>query len=213
MKRIKVINEVAYIEILSVSGIRRKIWEKLLRNWIKLMNKYVETTEDLSYWHGEDANTSFLAAAAWESGGVAIEQFYAERKNGKSKGHSDLKISFNDQKDFVIEAKRDETSQIKTIGKNIRNRLKEAKTSLIQLEKEYKNKHLVSICFSFPRIKKKTSNNFSQKNFIKKVGEAFRKKKNIIVASYFPKSEKMFSKEDGEDFEYPGVLLVARIEK
>lgn len=221
MKRIKVINEVAYIEILSVSGIRRKIWEKLLRNWIKHMNKYYEERNDPPYWHGEDANTSFLAAAAWKSGGVAIEQFYVKRKKGKSQGHSDLRISFNRQEDFdfVAEAKREEDSQIEKIEGKIRGDLDEAKKELEKLNKECRGKDSVSICFSFPRIKvlkgKKTSINVFQKKFIKRIREAFRKEKNIIVASYFPKfdMEKMRSIEYGDKFVYPGVLLVARIEK
>lgn len=221
MKRIKVIEGAAYIERLSALGMKRKIWEKLLRNWIKLMDKYLVAARgrgDLPYWNGEDANTSFLAAAAWKLGGVAIEQFYAERKKGKSKGHSDLWIRFNGQKDFdfVAEAKRyDETIKLEKIKEKILNKLAEAEQNLKDLDERYKSKHLISICFVFPRINKKKRGKFSEEEFIKKVIEAFEKEKNIIVASYFPKIDmkKYRSPEYGDKFEYPGVLLVARIEK
>jgi len=211
MKRINVAG-MGYIEKrLGTPGRRRKIWEKLLRNWITVMDKYLVTTKDLPYWHGENANTSFLAAAAWKSGGVAIEQIYAERKNGRSRGHSDLRICFKKDFNFAIEAKRDETTKVT----NIRKKLDEAKQNLADLDKGYRSKHLVSICFSFPRINKKKNNTFSKENFVKRITEAFGKKRNITIASYFPNPDMkmMTSREYKSKVVYFGVLLVARIEK
>lgn len=211
MKRTKVIDGIAYIEKLDVSAIWSKKWKGLLQNWIKLMDEYRVTADDLPYWHGENANTGFLAAAAWKSGGVAIEQFYTERNNGKSRGHSDLRICFNKQKDFLIEAKRDETSKIEIIERNIRKQLDEAKKNLKALDNKRKVQHLVSVCFSFPRMQKNAK--FSRDEYIKTVTEAFKKEKNIVIASYFPGNDKKkVSKEYGDSFIYWGVLLVARKE-
>lgn len=215
MKRIRVTKRADIEKRLDVSTEMRKIWERLLRNWIKLMDRYLAETKDLPYWHGENANTGFLAAAAWESGGVAIEQIYVERKKGKSRGHSDLQISFKKDYIFTIEAKRDETSKVDKIEGNIRNKLDEARQNLVDLDVGYRSKHLVSICFCFPRINKEKRDKFSKEEFIKKVTEIFKKEKNVMVVSYFPKPDikKMTSPEYKSKVVYFGILLVVRIEK
>ena len=97
----------AYIEKINIPGKIQKNLKALIKNWIWAMVKYIKLCKkDIPYWWDENSNTGFLAAAAWKTGAVALEQYSVHRRGG-SKGHGDLWVTFSgkDGFDFSAEAK------------------------------------------------------------------------------------------------------------
>lgn len=79
----------------------------VLKKWIAVQRKYAQQTKnDYSWNHSERASTGFLAVAAWNAGGVALEEWHANKGPLKKprKGRCDIYIDFRKQR-FHIEAK------------------------------------------------------------------------------------------------------------
>ncbi|SRR5579871_83992 len=99
-------------------------FEKVMRKWSSSFArvhhhymKYFENEDErpnCGWFYNERANISFLAAAAWECGWVAIEEFSVERRNrpGSGYGRADLfvgtsiKHSSGEPAHLLIEAKQ-----------------------------------------------------------------------------------------------------------
>jgi hypothetical protein len=62
---------------------------------------------DASVWHKERANIGHLAAAAWLSGGVALEEYHAKKGRGNSRydGRVDLYLRTRAGAKYIVEAK------------------------------------------------------------------------------------------------------------
>ena len=82
----------------------------VLQGWIDTQRAYLKACpDDDPPWHYRERSCiGFLAAGAWRSGGVAIEEWLTERlsESGRSSGRGDLWIRCRDQNSFCIEAKR-----------------------------------------------------------------------------------------------------------
>lgn len=69
----------------------------IIEGWIEAHIEYAEIHEDndVAYYFNERANISMLAAGAWKSGAVALEEFTARKGIGADKRHGrvDLYIS------------------------------------------------------------------------------------------------------------------------
>jgi len=80
----------------------------MLDGWIEAVKRYAKVwgVEDASYYYNERANTSLLAAGAWNAGWIAIEEYRSKkyRNTGKSTGRVDLHVSSGEE-DVVIESK------------------------------------------------------------------------------------------------------------
>ena len=59
-------------------------WEGVLEEWILAIEKYARMSGgEAPYWYNERANIGLLAAAAWRTGGVALEEFQHEKSEPK----------------------------------------------------------------------------------------------------------------------------------
>jgi hypothetical protein len=88
----------------------------ILKSWLELQVRYrrLSGQDDVTWIYGERASLSILAAAAWHSGGIALEEFSTDKKpivkgselpiDTSAHGRCDLFISIRGR-DFLIEAK------------------------------------------------------------------------------------------------------------
>ncbi|MBO0613927.1 hypothetical protein [Thiothrix fructosivorans] len=85
-------------------------WSVLFEKWSQGIDLYIDVTDgDVPYFYKERASVSFLAAAAWQCGWVAMQEFETEKRKPKGrykawKGRCDLFICSENRSDF-IEAK------------------------------------------------------------------------------------------------------------
>lgn len=89
----------------------------IFARWLHLQQRYLDRCElcDATWIYNERASLSVLAASAWGAGGIALEEFSAEKRaasrrgskasvNTNAYGRCDLFVSIRNQ-DFLIEAK------------------------------------------------------------------------------------------------------------
>jgi hypothetical protein len=69
---------------------------KVLSAWIRLNNQYFTSLRgrDAAWWYNERAALSIFAAAAWNAGGVALEEFSTRKGRGQSEGPGRCDIYF-----------------------------------------------------------------------------------------------------------------------
>jgi hypothetical protein len=79
---------------------------KILRTWVKLNEQFFIQSRDGSWWYNERASISVLAAATWMTGGVALEEFSAKKKQNKVEhsGRADVYLNLSGR-EFACEAK------------------------------------------------------------------------------------------------------------
>lgn len=100
------------LEGVRITGKDLEPLRPVLEQWLRSIRDYVRRTRewnpknepDYPYFYNERATLSSLAAAAWLSGGVALEECSAP-KQGKS-GRADLWLLLDDKAAFAIEAKQ-----------------------------------------------------------------------------------------------------------
>ena len=84
----------------------------ILTGWIAALKDYNKVHDgkypEFAWWYHERACIGFLAAAAWRSGGVALEEWVTNKgeKTAPRKGRSDLYVKKPQTYEFHIEAKR-----------------------------------------------------------------------------------------------------------
>lgn len=68
-----------------------------LERWVDCIDRFnqLQGDADAPYWHGSAANVGMLAAAAWQSELVALQQYQSkkQRDEGEREGRCDLSIS------------------------------------------------------------------------------------------------------------------------
>ena len=80
----------------------------LLQAWLAVQRRYTQITgDDYSFNYHERAHVGFLAAAAWRTGGVALEEWRTAKGHRSSprNGRCDLYVFQPDAYEFHIEAK------------------------------------------------------------------------------------------------------------
>jgi hypothetical protein len=82
--------------------------EPVFSKWIDLNIEYMEhyKFEDCMFWYNERTNVSALAGAVWQLGGLALEEYSAEKmaKQSRYSGRRDLFFTWHDQS-YLCEAK------------------------------------------------------------------------------------------------------------
>lgn len=137
----------------------------LLKGWIGAIKKYNEfhaaNGPEFAWWHRERACIGFLAAAAWQTGGVALEEWCTTKgeKTAPRKGRSDLYLRTQEGCPFHIEAKR---MWVTVTSKNdmgdVEDQLELAKTDCIQLQMPDEEPRL-AVLFVSPQFKPGKQNN------------------------------------------------------
>lgn len=91
------------------SAPRIPTFKRLLAGWITVQRDYIQTMnqEDYPWNYHERACVGFLAAAAWSTGGVALEEWRTGKgpKADPRKGRCDLYVYRKNGYEFHIEAK------------------------------------------------------------------------------------------------------------
>ena len=85
---------------------RLKTVRPVLHHWIQCVSRYCSVADDAPYWYNERASLSTFAAAAWEAGGVAVEEYatYKGRRKAGPPNRVDLWFCYR-RRSFVVEAK------------------------------------------------------------------------------------------------------------
>lgn len=108
----------------------------VLAQWIAVQREYTrQTGDDYSRYYRERASTGFLAVAAWQAGGVALEEWSTEKgpRNDARKGRCDLYIRLG-KRPFHIEAKHmwsrvagNQDKQVELVQRNLDRAVADAK--------------------------------------------------------------------------------------
>jgi hypothetical protein len=133
---------------------------EILHRWISVCRDYnAQADGDSCFYHSERAQIGFLSAAAWLSGCVAIEEWYAQKTTGdgtRGRGRGDLWIRLGDFR-LHIEAKLTsvdlelDPNQIKN---QVESRLEESRLDAqrivgVQPEEE----HVAGVLFVVPKLR------------------------------------------------------------
>lgn len=115
-------------------SLRLRIFRPLLNNWIETnMQLARHWQQDVPWWYNERASISVLAGAAWKTGGLAFEEYGADKRTGKKRcstfaGRNDLYLKIKGEQ-FIAEAKyywSGATRVNAATTENLRNKLLEA---------------------------------------------------------------------------------------
>jgi len=132
-------------------------WKPLIEAWWDVMDHYVKVSRgDLPYWWNEAGNVSFLAAAAWKIGGVAIQEYCVDRGQERpSKGRSDLRLYIpNIELECEMEAKVSWATCLDMAFKDVRASIGQASGQLKALLKDsYRAPVGIALCFVCPMVR------------------------------------------------------------
>jgi hypothetical protein len=186
----------------------------LLRSWVALMGRYLRrfaSLHDRPWWYNERATLSLLAAAAWEAGGVALEE-YSTRKGTVGKpsdlrlGRCDLFVSLAGG-DFACEAKQVWAPIGRTATRGVeamRVGLNDACRAARRLRKAEGRR--LALCFGVPYLPRRDRESIDAQLSCW-LGDV-RSLKWSSFASSFPKSVRGTPGDDG--YYYPGVVLLIK---
>lgn len=184
---------------------------KILDCWTSVVvDKYLSHFEDEDnfWWYNERATISSLAAAAWLSNAIALEE-YATRKGKpeeEANGRCDLYIGLKDE-GFAIEAKQAWCP----IGKGAKNGLKNASDGLLLAIKDARKLasdegNRFGVCFMVPYLPKNQEPNIDKllEGWLKNIESL----DNSFIAWAFPEKARGHISPNGRI--YPGVVLLAK---
>ena len=182
----------------------------LLEQWVSVVHKYLKfcNWEDCQWWYTEPASISSLSAAAWQLGGIAIEEYSVEK--GKKaelwSGKCDLYIDTGIQK-FACEGKQIWTA----IGRKASQKCDDIKSGLNsacddarKLKKDEGRR--LGLCFVIPYLPP------SEEPYIDEMLHEWLRKIETLdyssIAWVFPKKVRKIKGDDG--YFYPGVVLLVK---
>lgn len=191
----------------------------VLKKWCGLNRVYInKTARDCPWWYNERASISILAAAAWESGYPALEEFSTEKRKTKRNGHEpgrcDLMIRVGSQ-DFQFEAKqvrarlgnKRKKDDIKIIWESIEDSLNQARRDAGRLDS--KGVTRLGVLFVSPIIPVGQSLGLDDRldNLIELLKKKKKRKELDGISWFFANDRESF---EDEDRVYPGVLLLIK---
>lgn len=188
-----------------------RAFHNLLHNWMDIIEKYISYNEfeDNPWWYNERATISTLAAAAWATEGIALEEYSTEKgKKGRPwKGRCDLFLGLK-TKIFACEAKQawcPISRHAKNSIINVRNTLKIACDDARKLDKQEGQR--LGICFAVPYLPQK------EKKYMEEQIKSWCKKLEEIdcdaYAWVFPKKVRYLTA-SSKGYFHPGVAVVIR---
>lgn len=188
-----------------------RILRPLLERWMKLCVKYVQNWKegDCPWWYNERAIVGILAAAAWQVGDHALEEYVTDKSGGKGtiRGRGDLYFQIGGKR-FVAEAKytainvgpRAKPDPVKT-GKQL---LEVRKSVLDRVNTEDCTR--LGLLFISPYYAKHTVED--EAKVTKDCAEFLRKIEADAAAWDFPPEARTMEWE--EEFIYPGFALLVK---
>lgn len=189
----------------------------ILENWLLLQDRYLRrwSSQDVAWIYGERASLSVLAAAAWQAGGIALEEFSTEKKRSHSgsaipvetgaQGRCDLYVNIRGQ-DFLIEAKPSWPALRGDVASKISDALAFA-TKEVRRNSTYAGAMRLAAVLIGPHMPRSYIGNSAQ--LIDGFVTALSSFTHCATAWFFPQSARSFSV--GTDRKlYPGAALVIK---
>ncbi len=187
----------------------------VLNKWISIQKEYIKKLDDYPWWYNERASIGILAAAAWKTSNVALEEYSTIkgiRTEKRKSGRCDIYFSAGNEH-FAGEAKQAWISSGSRIRKPIKEKLNEALDKATQSTKELQKQEgrSLSICFAVPHFPKADKRNLNKLicNFV----EELRNSNASSYAYYFINHNNVDC--EGDDGQlYPGnAILIKEIKR
>lgn len=187
----------------------------ILEKWILVQDKYIKEVEDYPWWYNERASISFLAASAWKSNNIALEEYCTRKgihKNKMKNGRCDIYFACGKER-FAGEAKQSwiysGSRSKKSIKDKLNDGLEDAKRCARKLHKVEGRR--LAICFAIPYVPRDEKKNIN--NLMRDFVEALDQSDATSYAYYLLTNN--FDSCDGEDgYYYPGnAILIKEIKR
>jgi hypothetical protein len=189
----------------------------VLRKWIAANKRFgdVSNWHDVAWGYNERASLSIFAAAIWDAGGIALEEYVESKDAGatgrsrakKYKGRCDLYGTFN-AKPYILEAKICWPSLFgKTWKEGVLEKLEEAEDDA-KVTATPNNETRAALLFvspSIPRSKLERSDTL-KRNFI----DFLKQRTEFCSAWTFPGEARKFCWKGEEERLYPGSAVVIK---
>jgi hypothetical protein len=182
--------------------------EKILWTWVKLNEQFFIQSRDGSWWYNERASISFLAAAAWMAGGVALEEFSAKKKQNKVErsGRADVYLNLKGH-EFACEAKYIwlSVNSPKPIVR-INTELKSACEDAECLDREEGRRF--GVCFATVYVPEKDATQFD--DLILDLQKRISSGDYDALAWSFPRKARKLTYEKSKHYFHPGSFMIFR---
>lgn len=182
----------------------------ILRKWITVQRRYRRRMDydDRTWAYGERPCIGFLAAAAWQCGAVALEEWRTEKGSRRDScyGRCDLYIC-HDEREYFIEAKYVRVRAVASPDKRIDAAFKAAREAARRLHC-LKGQHRLAVVFVVPYFTRKERNKETAARLFewrKKVA-ATRHEGAWLFEKETPKERKSNSKYDY----HPGIVMLVK---
>ena len=192
-------------------------WKKLILCWRDVLNQYLKSEKryDIPHWHIERSHTGFLAAAVWNMGGVALEEYSVERRrikrrkrrSGKS-GRCDLYFHVAGL-DCSVEAKHDWTGEDSDkCERRIKRKLGAAKRQLCELPAKERASCGLAVCWAVPYLQSDAKNDTE---VLERIASRFEDADSIVAVYHVPlKDRQVCEREYDKQHTHPGVVFIGR---
>jgi hypothetical protein len=111
-----------------------------------------EPSPDFSFWYSERPQIGLLSAAAWLRGRTALEEYAAQKENGKKRCRGDLYIRTGKNTAFECEAKHVTINLGKTVTELVRSAEKHLDKAAEEAALLKDAGHYLGLCFLTPWI-------------------------------------------------------------
>lgn len=185
--------------------------QSLFQEWIRIVEEYCEkVTTDAPFWHGERAQVGLLAAAAWRSGLVALEEFTQSKEfeTEREQGRADLWIKGEGAEDF-LEARFIDWNPADTKPKHLKEKIDEVHEEVKRIKVDLGTLRRAGLVFWSPRVDESPEDD--EKSAIEACISLCREVKPDALAWCFPLDRRK-NRPDGTDTGpvWPGTLVLAR---
>ena len=192
----------------------------VLKEWKNMIKELAHqwAPNDVPWWHTERTLAGLFASSVWRCGGLAIEEYTAEKKVRKRKpikktGRGDLWFQI-ENKSFLAEAKKRYRSldgKINERSTKMKAGLRKALKDVVRTHRYDKNEKRLGIYFWVPwRLKSKGEPTDSQ---IRAWVRELHNIKNAAIALTFPRMARRVKDKDqsnGKWYYYPGVVMLIK---
>jgi len=188
-------------------------WVEVLEEWCLVHERYCRMAPgDAIFWNGERANVGALAAAAWRAGSVALEEYTLPKqyKQANYHGRADLWLGSTETNDY-IEAKFQwliaPTTErgIAQVAATLDTACQEAASNQVSEPHACR----VGLVFCAVYVKKRERRQMDE--HVRGCIEATVRIPHGASAWCFPTPVRALSGGRGDDYLYPGIILLARV--
>jgi len=187
-------------------------WQKLLREWCRIHERYCRRVPgDAIYWNIERSNLAALAAAAWRSGWVALEEFPQPKRTKRVHfdGRADLFLKSPSSEDYVeakmswLTTRVSAAKAVAAIDRDVQRACSDASSLRIAASGGIR----VGVVFAVPYIPRQAELSLERfDDFFDAISDA----QFDAVAWCFPKCARQLTWDEPRANVHPGVILLAK---